>query len=73
MTTPRIGDTVHYTDGDTLECHLAVISRPVENGTTGLTVFGPTKITVPEGVPRQDFATFNNTGQYTPGTWHHIH
>lgn len=73
MTTPRIGDTVHYTRGtpERPVCRAAIVTgyyRPphpdlIELGTDGQTV------------PRRcvPYDTEGAETGFTPHTWHHIH
>lgn len=78
MTTPRIGDIVHYTDAN-LTCFPA-ITITAEGDRTGLSVITERVQQYKRATYDTDGAlidadgdTYANFGGFTPGTWHHIH
>lgn len=86
MNTPRIGDTVHYAPQLTHygTCQAAITTNTNPDGTICLHVLDPRGgSTWVDGVHRDQApiievrnpigAVVVREGEYTPGTWHHIH
>lgn len=80
MTNPRIGDTVHYTDGGLhgtpATCRAAIVTSVYTGGdTVHLAYFGGIHGTNHTTHTHHDphDGSIRVTTRPTPGTWHHIH
>lgn len=73
MTTPRIGDTVHYTAGNPPQCHHARVRDHLGDGPHGPEIY--LRVAYNDSLGHFHVATTPdpNPDQRTPGYWHPWH
>ena len=72
MTTPRIGDTVHYTDANRT-CFAAIITDTTKDE-HGADLLGLHVISRNGAQYKRNVSPAPITGRgFSPGNWHHIH